>query len=190
MTFSGLTGSKGGAGLLANGGLNIRRGSGGGLPVPASVTKLAAATRHVSTSIIGVREMLISLGLLCVLSLMMGLLALIFLLKMSPPPDPYILDQVNDKLRWTSMVNSWLMSKSADWHLLQVRIVSPEEQTAVYEVSLALCSLSLTLDVCCCLVCAAQLLFAARLITASSGSTTNSTRDRCGHFYFDFGQSA
>jgi hypothetical protein len=60
----------------------------------------------------------------------------------------------------------------------QVRIVSPDEAHSVYEVSLALCSLAMTLDVCCCLVCATQLLFAARLITASTCSSSNSSRDR------------
>ena len=145
---SGLSGEKV---MLPNGGVNIRRGS----PLPAAAAKLAAATRQVTVSVIGVREMLSSLGLLCLLSLMMGLLALIFLLKMNPPPDAI--------------------------HVDQVRIISPEEAGAVYEVSLALCSLSLTLDVCCCLVCAAQLLFAARLITASTCSTSNSSRDRLVH---------
>lgn len=136
-------------GVTANGGMHIRRGS----PLPTSVTRLAAATRQVSASVIGVREMLTSLGLLCLLSLMMALLGLIFLLKMSPPPD-------------------------AIHFIDQVRIVSPDEAHSVYEVSLALCSLAMTLDVCCCLVCATQLLFAARLITASTCSSSNSSRDR------------
>lgn len=137
------------SGVTANGGMHIRRGS----PLPTSVTRLAAATRQVSASVIGVREMLTSLGLLCLLSLMMALLGLVFLLKMSPPPD-------------------------AIHFVDQVRIVSIDEAGAVYEVSLALCSLAMTLDVCCCLVCATQLLFAARLITASTCSSSNSSRDR------------
>lgn len=51
--------------------------------------RLAAATRQVSssTAVIGVREMLTSLGLLCLLSIFMALLGLVFLLKMTPPPD-------------------------------------------------------------------------------------------------------
>nr|CAH0100735.1 unnamed protein product [Daphnia galeata] len=143
-------------GVTANGGMHIRRGS----PLPTSVTRLAAATRQVSASVIGVREMLTSLGLLCLLSLMMALLGLIFLLKMSPPPD-------------------------AIHFIDQVRIVSPDEAHSVYEVSLALCSLAMTLDVCCCLVCATQLLFAARLITASTCSSSNSSRDRIKKFLRD-----
>ncbi|KAK4029300.1 hypothetical protein OUZ56_022305 [Daphnia magna] len=152
--------SNGGRGLnkggTANGGMHIRRGS----PLPTSVTRLAAAARQVSASVIGVREMLTSLGLLCLLSLMMALLGLIFLLKMSPPPD-------------------------AIHFIDQVRIVSPDEAHSVYEVSLALCSLAMTLDVCCCLVCATQLLFAARLITASTCSSSNSSRDRIKKFLKD-----
>lgn len=145
------------SGVTVNGGMHIRRGS----PLPTSVTKLAAATRQVSASVIGVREMLTSLGLLCLLSLMMALLGLVFLLKMSPPPD-------------------------AIHFVDQVRIVSPDEAGSVYEVSLALCSLAMTLDVCCCLVCATQLLFAARLITASTCSSSNSSRDRLVTIKFSF----
>lgn len=145
-------GGSGGGGPVVNGGMHIRRGS----PIPPFIGRMTTATRHISASVIGVREMLSSLGLLCMLSLMMTLLGLIFLLKMSPPPD-------------------------AIHFLDQVRIVSPEEAAAVYEVSLALCSLAMTLDVCCCLVCATQLLFAARLITASTCSTSNSSRDRLVH---------
>lgn len=138
---------------MPNGGMHIRRGS----PLPPSVARLAAATRHVSASIIGVREMLTSLGLLCLLSLLMALLGLVFLLKMNPPPDAI---QFQDHVRLVS---------------------SPDEAGNVYEVSVALCSLAITLDVCCCLVCATQLLFAARLITASTCSTSNSSRDRYGY---------
>lgn len=137
------------SGAMAPGPVHIRRGS----PLPTSVTRLAAATRHVSASVIGVREMLTSLGLLCLLSLMMALLGLVFLMKMNPPPD-------------------------AIHFVGQVRVVSPDEAAAVYEVSVALCSLGITLDVCCCLVCATQLLFAARLITASTYSASNSSRER------------
>ena len=147
----------GGGGPVVNGGMHIRRGS----PIPPSVARLTTATRHISASVIGVREMLSSLGLLCLLSLLMTLLGLIFLLKMSPPPD-------------------------AIHFVGQIRIVSPEEAAAVYEVSLALCSLAMTLDVCCCLVCATQLLFAARLITASTCSTSNSSRDRLVFFVVSF----
>lgn len=132
--------------------MHIRRPS----PLPTSVTRLAAATRQASASVIGVREMLTSLGLLCLLSLLMALLGLVFLMKMSPPPD-------------------------AIHFIGQVRVVSPDEAAAVYEVSVALCSLGITLDVCCCLVCATQLTFAARLITASTYSASNSGRERLVH---------
>lgn len=92
LSFSGMTSEKEvNQNGRINGGLNIRNGN---LQVPPSVSKLAAATRQVSANVIGVREMLISLGLLCLLSLLMALLALVFLLKMSPPPDIITVDQV------------------------------------------------------------------------------------------------
>ena len=150
-------------GASVNGGMHIRRAS----PLPTSVTKLAAATRQVTSSVIGVREMLTSLGLLCLLSLMMAMLGLIFLLKMSPPP-------VSPPLDASAVIHD----------VDQMRIVTAEEAAAVYEVALALCSLAVTLDVCCCLVCATQLVFAARLITASTCSATNSSRERSVQHFF------
>lgn len=77
---------------MANGGVNIRRSS---QPTGAPVTRVMR--QAASKVAVGVREMLISLGLLCLLSLLMGLLALVFLLKMSPPPDPYNFDQVRPR---------------------------------------------------------------------------------------------
>jgi len=156
LSNSGLSGEKGMNGLLSNGGSDIRRDA---TLLPA-VNRTAAVTRPTATdSVIGVREMLTSLGLLCLVSLMMALMALLFLLKMNPPSDVVRFDQV--------------------------RIISPEESAVVYEVSLALCSLSLTLDVCCCLVCAAQLIFAARLFTASTYSMSNSSRERIKEYLKD-----
>ncbi|XP_055842208.1 uncharacterized protein LOC129909202 [Episyrphus balteatus] len=92
----------------------------------------------------GVREALTSLGLLCLVSLLLALLSLIFLLKISPggrelppqPPGP----------------------------------ATSEDYIIVYDVTLALCALSLSLNLCCLLVCAIQFLFAVKLIR---GSTAN-----------------
>ncbi|KYM97958.1 hypothetical protein ALC62_11304 [Cyphomyrmex costatus] len=85
----------------------------------------------------GVKEMLTSLGLLCLVSLLLALLSVIFLLKISP-------------LTVTS--NS---------------LISPEEFVIVYEVTLALCALALSLNLCCLLVCAIQFLFAVKLVKTS-----------------------
>ncbi|XP_075156843.1 uncharacterized protein LOC142230093 [Haematobia irritans] len=83
----------------------------------------------------GPREALTSLGLLCLVSLLLALLSLIFLLKISP-------NAREDAL-----------SRS-----------SPEDFIIVYDVTLALCALSLSLNLCCLLVCAIQFLFAVKLV--------------------------
>ncbi|XP_033238741.1 uncharacterized protein [Drosophila pseudoobscura] len=81
------------------------------------------------------REALTSLGLLCLSSLLLALLSLIFLLKISP-------NGRDDALS---------------------RGVSSEDFIIVYDVTLALCALSLSLNLCCLLVCAIQFLFAVKL---------------------------
>ncbi|XP_020293827.1 uncharacterized protein LOC109859715 [Pseudomyrmex gracilis] len=85
----------------------------------------------------GVKEMLTSLGLLCLVSLLLALLSVIFLLKISP-----------------------LTVTSND-------LISPEEFVIIYEVTLALCALALSLNLCCLLVCAIQFLFAVKLVKTS-----------------------
>ncbi|XP_037808294.1 uncharacterized protein LOC119601430 [Lucilia sericata] len=83
----------------------------------------------------GPREALTSLGLLCLVSLLLALLSLIFLLKISP------------NAREDALTRS-----------------SPEDFIIVYDVTLALCALSLSLNLCCLLVCAIQFLFAVKLV--------------------------
>lgn len=85
----------------------------------------------------GVKEVLTSLGLLCLVSLLLALLSVIFLLKISP-----------------------LTVTSND-------LISPEEFVIIYEVTLALCALALSLNLCCLLVCAIQFLFAVKLVKTS-----------------------
>lgn len=73
-------------------------------------------------------------------SLLLALLSLIFLLKISPggrdPPPP------------------------------PPGPTAPEDYAIVYDVTLALCALSLSLNLCCLLVCAIQFLFAVKLVRA------------------------
>ena len=94
----------------------------------------------------GVREMLTSLGLLCLVSLLLALLSLIFMLKISPVTASDVKDLIRSD---------------------QVTVISPEEYVLVYEVTLALCALSLSLNLCCLLVCAVQFLFAVKLVRDS-----------------------
>ncbi|XP_046400766.1 uncharacterized protein LOC124167039 [Ischnura elegans] len=124
---------------MANGGLNIPR-----RVIPTNVTRFM----HMS-KVVGVRESLTSLGLLCLVSLLLALLSLIFLLKISPATA----DDVRDLLRTE-----------------QFKIISAEEYVVVYEVTLALCALTLSLNLCCLLVCAVQFLFAVKLVKSPQGA--------------------
>lgn len=73
-------------------------------------------------------------------SLLLALLSLIFLLKISPggrePPPP------------------------------PPGPIASDDYVIVYDVTLALCALSLSLNLCCLLVCAIQFLFAVKLVRA------------------------
>lgn len=123
-----------------NGGLNISR-----VTNKSTVNKFITKSKQV-----GIKEMLVSLGLLCLVSLLLALLSLIFLLKISPvtPSD------VRELLR-------------AD----QLTIITEEEYVVVYEVTLALCALTLSLNLCCLLVCAVQFLFAVKLVKSPHGGS-------------------
>jgi hypothetical protein len=95
----------------------------------------------------GVREMLHSLGLLCLVSLLLALLSLVFLLKISPMPP--------------RTANASVPA--------QEQLLSAGEYRTVYEVTVAMCSLTLCLNLSCLLVCAIQFLFAAKLIRSRDG---------------------
>ncbi|XP_058821247.1 uncharacterized protein LOC131683355 [Topomyia yanbarensis] len=101
---------------------------------------LSSTTVNINKNRLGAREALTSLGLLCLVSLLLALLSLIFLLKISPggrePPPPTVGQTVL------------------------------EDYAIVYDVTLALCALSLSLNLCCLLVCAIQFLFAVKLVRA------------------------
>ncbi|KAJ8955458.1 hypothetical protein NQ318_003558 [Aromia moschata] len=121
-----------------NGGLNISR-----VRNQSTVNKFIAKSKEV-----GVKEMLVSLGLLCLVSLLLALLSLIFLLKISPVT-------AND-------IRELLRSE-------QLTVITAEEYVVVYEVTLALCALTLSLNLCCLLVCAIQFLFAVKLVKSPHG---------------------
>lgn len=97
---------------------------------------------------VGVKEMLVSLGLLCLVSLLLALLSLIFLLKISPVTA----NDIREILRAE-----------------QLTVITAEEYVVVYEVTLALCALTLSLNLCCLLVCAIQFLFAVKLVKSRHG---------------------
>ncbi|RZB39370.1 Jiraiya domain containing protein [Asbolus verrucosus] len=90
-----------------NGGLNISR-----VRNQSTVNKFIAKSKQV-----GVKEMLVSLGLLCLVSLLLALLSLIFLLKISPVTA----NDIRELLRAE-----------------QLTVITAEEYVVVYEVTLAL----------------------------------------------------
>lgn len=75
------------------------------------------------------------------MSLLLALLSLTFLLKISP-------------------------GTNKQQHMLNGSI---EEYAIVFDVTLALCALSLSLNLCCLLVCAVQFLFTVKLLGSPSG---------------------
>nr|CAH7761504.1 unnamed protein product [Callosobruchus chinensis] len=128
-----------------NGGLNISRALN-----QSTVNKFIAKSKEV-----GVKEMLVSLGLLCLVSLLLALLSLIFLLKISPVT-------AND-------IRELLRSE-------QLTVITAEEYVVVYEVTLALCALTLSLNLCCLLVCAIQFLFAVKLVKSPHGGNDRTNK--------------
>ncbi|KAK2583110.1 hypothetical protein KPH14_009136 [Odynerus spinipes] len=117
--------------------LPVQVGLGGPTVIPLNTSWSSSLSRNHRCHEAGVKEMLTSLGLLCLVSLLLALLSLIFLLKISP----------------------LTVTPSS--------LISPEEYTIVYEVTLALCALALSLNLCCLLVCAIQFLFAVKLVKTS-----------------------
>ncbi|KAB0801129.1 hypothetical protein PPYR_05483 [Photinus pyralis] len=128
-----------------NGGLNISR-----VRNPSTVNKFITKSKQ-----IGVKEMLVSLGLLCLVSLLLALLSLIFLLKISPVTA----HDIRELLRAE-----------------QLTVITAEEYVVVYEVTLALCALTLSLNLCCLLVCAIQFLFAVKLVKSQHGGSDRTNK--------------
>lgn len=105
---------------------------------------LSSTTVNINKGMLGAREALTSLGLLCIVSLLLALLSLTFLLKISPG--------------------------SRDLTAVPVAI---EDYAIVYNVTLVLCAISLSLNLSCLFVCAIQFLFAVKLVRIP----TNAGRD-------------
>jgi len=121
-----------------NGGLNLTRNENSSKKA-ANVSNFMLLTTEA-----GVKEMIQSLGLLCLVSLLLALGSLVFLLKIiprSPLPQQTLLDN----------------------------FLTEQESNVVYQVTMTMCSLTLSLNLSCLLVCAIQFLFAAKLVKASQG---------------------
>ena len=111
--------------------------------LPANVTKFMLLSKEA-----GIRVTITSLALLCLVSLLLALLALVFLLKITPPDEK---------------PSHKMMSK------IQLDFLSPSGFTSLYKAVLALCVLTLVLNLCCLLVCTIQFLFAVKLVKATHG---------------------
>jgi len=130
----------GGLKITANGGLNTT-----GAKKPQNVSQLMLLTAEA-----GVKEMIQSLGLLALVSLLLALGSLVFLLKIIPDGSP-------------GATSSSSASQS------DVNLLTSAEAVTVYQVTVAMCALTLSLNLSCLLVCAIQFLFAAKLVKSSNG---------------------
>jgi len=131
------------AGRRHNGGLKISRAGRDNQrrkTSSANVSNLMLVTADA-----GVKEMIQSLGLLCLVSLLLALGSLVFLLKILPSPRP--LPHTN----------------------IQENLLTDLESRTVHQVTVAMIALTLSLNLSCLLVCAIQFLFAAKLVKSSQG---------------------
>ncbi len=138
-----------------------------GSRIAHNLTKVIASqentNRHESDSLIedyGIHEMLASLALMCLLSLLMAFLALFFLQRTCPivalPEDSN--SDSNQKLnRNLNAIN-------------QMRIVTnTKEYVRVFQISVSLSTLTISLDLCCLFVCCIQFLSAVKLLKTPFG---------------------
>lgn len=108
----------------------------------------------------GIYQMLASLALLCVLSLLMSFLALFFLQKLGPMMSVIQTLEPMDKTTAKLTVTKAPPKKI---------VVTSEEYMTVYQVSVALSTLTISLDLCCLFVCCIQFLFAIKLLKTPQG---------------------
>ena len=111
--------------------------------LPANVSKFMLMSKEA-----GVKEMITSLALLCLVSLLLALLSLVVLLKISP----------------VNRANAKKLQRFEDF-------LAEEEFLLIYQVTLAMVALTLSLNLCCLLVCAIQFLFAVKLVRSQNGRT-------------------
>uniref|UniRef100_A0A2L2YLM3 Uncharacterized protein n=1 Tax=Parasteatoda tepidariorum TaxID=114398 RepID=A0A2L2YLM3_PARTP len=120
-------------------------------------------------------QMLASLALLCILSLLMSFLALFFLQKLGPMMSAV---QTIEPPTERPSLKSAAVTKVPPRKI----IVTSEEYMTVYQVSVALSTLTISLDLCCLFVCCIQFLFAIKLLKAPQGDErTNKFLKRSAH---------
>lgn len=108
----------------------------------------------------GIHEMLASLALMCLLSLLMAFLALFFLQRTCPIvtlPEESNTDSNQKTNRNLNAIN-------------QMRIVTnTKEYVRVFQISVSLSTLTISLDLCCLFVCCIQFLSAVKLLKTPFG---------------------
>ena len=106
--------------------------------IPENVSKFMQKSKEV-----GIKDAITSLGLLCVVSLLLALLSLVFLLKLSP------------------------VTEERRRELYRFNFLSAKEYVLVYEVTLGMCAIALSLNLCCLLVSSIQFFLAVKLVKSS-----------------------
>ena len=105
----------------------------------------------------GLNEMLASLALMCLLSLLMAFLALFFLQRTCP------ISGLTDD---SHADNNSKVNRNSN----QMRIVSnTKEYVRVFQISVSLSTLTISLDLCCLFVCCIQFLSAVKLLKTRFG---------------------
>ncbi|XP_053201480.1 homeobox protein 5-like isoform X2 [Panonychus citri] len=153
---------------LRNGAFNISRISG----PPFSPTRM---NQQSASDIIfnsnGISEMLSSLALMCLLSLLMAFLALFFLQRTGPiitiPEDlkpneiPISPSTGPPPIKDKTTVNVFSQSRI---------VVNTREYVRVFQISVSLSTLTISLNLCCLFVCCIQFLSAVKLLKAPQGT--------------------
>lgn len=111
----------------------------------------------------GIHEILASLALMCLLSLLMAFLALFFLQRTGPivalPEDS---NNIDGNQKANRNVN----------HLNRIKIIgNSKEYLRVFQISVSLSTLTISLDLCCLFVCCIQFLAAVKLLKTHFGKT-------------------
>ena len=106
--------------------------------IPENVSKFMQKSKEV-----GIKDGITALGLLCLVSLLLALLSLVFLLKLSP------------------------VTEERRRELYRFNFLSAKEYVLVYEVTLGLCAIALSLNLCCLLISSIQFFLAVKLVKSS-----------------------
>ncbi|XP_064474992.1 uncharacterized protein LOC135389011 [Ornithodoros turicata] len=123
-----------------------------------------------------VYQLLASLALLCVLSLLMAFLALFFLQRVGPLQP------------WMGPGTGANGNSGESWQQQQQQqnrrraVVTVDEYQTVYQVSVAMSTLTISLNLCCLFVCCIQFLFTIKLLKTPNGEQrTNKFIKRSSH---------